>query len=100
MKKITEKLVSISNENSNIVNNFKFRYLITKCNEVKYFASISNNSISKFIQNLLNSNWTHLFRQTWNQASKLQLAFLFFMGVITIISYALLIKSIIKRIKK
>jgi hypothetical protein len=100
MSKLTDRLVSISNETPNMVNNFKFKFLLTKCNEVKYNASIKNNSISKFIQNLLKSNWSHLFLQTWNQASKLQLIFLFLIVTITIISYTVLLKSIIKSIKK
>ena len=100
MSKLTDRLVAISNENSNIVNNFKFKYLLTKCNEVKYNASIKNNSSTKFIQNLLLNNWSHLFLQTWNQATKLQLSILFIIGLITIISYSLLIKSIFKLIKK
>lgn len=100
MSRITEKLANLSKEKSSIINNFKFKYLLTRCNEVKYNPAIKNGSITKFVQNLLKGNWAHLFHATWDQASKLQLFLLFTFGIITLFSYTLLFKSIYTLLKK
>ena len=100
MSKISDFLVIIAKENTTIINDFKFRYLLTRCNEVKYNPAIKNSSITKFIQNLLKSNWAHLFNATWDQATKFQLFLLFTFIIITTFSYTVLIKSIYLLIKK
>jgi hypothetical protein len=100
MSKISDHLVLIAKENTIQLNDFKFRYLLTKCNEVKYNPAIKNSSATKFIQNLLKSNWAHLFHATWDQASKFQLFLILTFVIITTFSYVVLIKSIYKLIKK
>lgn len=100
MSKISDHLVLIAKENTSKLNDFKFRYLLTRCNEVKYNPAIKNSSANKFIQNLLKSNWAHLFHATWDQASKFQLFLLLTFVIITTFSYVVLIKSIYKLIKK
>jgi hypothetical protein len=100
MSKISDHLVLIAKANTTILNDFKFRYLLTRCNEVKYNPAIKNSSTAKFIQNLLKSNWAHLFHATWDQATKFQLFLLFTFVIVTTFSYLVLIKSIYQLIKK
>jgi len=94
--KISDKLKQLSKDNSTILTNFKFKFLVAKCDEIKYNTPLKISSTTKVVNNLIQKNWAHLFQASWNQASKLQILFLFLFLTITIFSYITLIKYFLK----
>lgn len=88
---VSGKLASFSKEKPSLRHDFKFRYLITRCRENNYHIPVKVTSFEKFIDNILYSNWGHLFHATWNQSKwwlKLFFLILFVLlcqGVITVV---------------
>jgi hypothetical protein len=88
---IGDKLTEYSKEKPSIKYDFKFKYLLARCNEKKVSPSVKITSFEKVIDNVVQSKWGHLFDASWNQASWLQkvgvllLAFLFLYGIYCII---------------
>ena len=96
IKKISDKLAQLSKDNSTILTNFKFKFLVAKCDEIKYNTPLKISSTTKVVNYFIQKKWAHLFQASWNQASKLQISILFLFLTITIFSYITLIKYFLK----
>lgn len=94
--KISDKLAQLSKDNSTILTNFKFKFLVAKCDEIKYNTPLKISSTTKVVNYFIQKKWAHLFQASWNQASKLQISILFLFLTITIFSYITLIKYFLK----
>jgi hypothetical protein len=94
--KISDKLKQLSKDNSTILTNFKFKFLVAKCDEIKYNTPLKISSTTKVVNYFIQKKWAHLFQASWNQASKLQISILFLFLTITIFSYIILIKYFLK----
>jgi hypothetical protein len=94
--KISDKLAQLSKDNSTILTNFKFKFLVAKCDEIKYNTPLKISSTTKVVNYFIQKKWAHLFQASWNQASKLQISILFLFLTITIFSYIILIKYFLK----
>jgi len=96
LEKISKHLSEYSEKNENAKFNFQFRYLTAKCNEKRYNVSVKVSSVEKVIQNVLENKWAHLFEASWNQASLNQKILIFMLLFITLVSYVLTIKYLLK----
>jgi len=94
--KISDKLAQLSKDNSTILTNFKFKFLVAKCDEIKYNMPLKISYTTKVVNYFIQKKWAHLFQASWNQASKLQISILFLFLTITIFSYITLIKYFLK----
>jgi len=94
--KISDKLAQLSKDNSTLLTNFKFKFLVAKCDEIKYNTPLKISSTTKVVNYFIQKKWAHLFQASWNQASKLQISILFLFLTITIFSYIILIKYFLK----
>ena len=94
--KISDKLAQLSKDNSTILTNFKFKFLVAKCDEIKYNTPLKISSTTKVVNYFIQKKWAHLFQASWNQASKLQISISFLFLTITIFSYITLIKYFLK----
>ncbi len=99
MSELSNKLSHFSENNLNERYNFKFRYLTTKLKCAKYSVATKHTLVEKFIFNLFSKNWAHLINATWNQASLILKALLFLITAITLLSYIITLKWLLKKIK-
>ena len=97
VSKISKKLEHMSNDNKDLLTNFKFNFLVAKCAEVKHVSDLKTSSTKKVLTNLIETNWDHLYKSSKNQASIFQKIILFIIITLTIISYITLIKSILNK---
>ena len=99
--KISDKLAQLSKDNSTILTNFKFKFLVAKCDEIKYNTPLKISSTNKIVNYFIQNKWINLFHYTWNKASYMQIfLFLIFLTINTI-SYISLINNIFnKKINK
>lgn len=94
---ISNKLSNYSSENNKIRFDFKYRFLVAKCNEKHSYVNVRVTSIDKFFYNLLGNQWTHLFKASWNQATTLQKIVTAVIFIFTLISYALFFRFLFKK---
>jgi hypothetical protein len=91
MNQIANSLAAFSWVESSVKYDFKFRYLKTRLSEHGYDFGPKVTSMEKVIYNLIDSNWSHLFEASWNQASDLQKVLFFIVFIVTIYAYYLLL---------
>jgi len=72
MQFISDKLALFAKENPTLKYEVKFKFLLAKCREAKFAPPIKVTATEKVIDNLVRSQWGHLFDASWNQASLLQ----------------------------
>jgi hypothetical protein len=65
---VTTKLGLYSRQNGSLRHNFKYKYLVARCNEKKFSTSVKISDFEKAVDNLLYSNWGHLVNASWNQS--------------------------------
>jgi len=96
LKKISNHLSEYSEKNENAKFDFQFRYLTAKCNEKRSNVSVNVSPLEKVIQDALGNKWAHLFEASWNQASLNQKIIIFILLSITLVSYVMTIKYLLK----
>lgn len=92
LSKISNILTKYSEDNDSKKFNFQFRYLVAKCNEKRFNVSVKVSSLEKFVQNILENKWAHLFEASWNQSSLFQKIAIFLLFVLTGYAYFKLFK--------
>lgn len=92
LSKISNILAEYSENDDSRKFNFQYRYLVAKCNEKRFNVSVKVSSVEKFIENLLENRWAHLFEASWHQSSMLQKIVIFLLFVTTIFAYFILLK--------
>lgn len=97
---VTDKLAESSRQQSSLRNDFRFQYLVARCNEKKFSTAVKIPSYQKVLENVLYSNYGHLINATWNQSSWLLKAGLLFIGLVFITGMGTIVSFIIKFIKK
>jgi hypothetical protein len=97
---VTNKLTVYSKEKSSVKYNFKYKYLVARCHELKFTTAVQVTKTEKVIGNFLGNKWAHLTDASWNQSSLLQKMILLMIAIITFYSYFLLIKKISSNMKK
>jgi hypothetical protein len=100
IQRISTKLLELSNNNPGIATSFKFRFLIAKCDEIRFNTPVKVNPLDKVIEYILEYKWSHLFQASWNQAKAYQKVLFFLILFTTIISYGLLGKKVYYQLKK
>lgn len=95
MNFIANKLSDFSKADNKLKYDFKFRFLVAKCEENKYNVAPYVTPIEKVIFNILGCHWSHLFEASWLQASGLQKIIFGILILFTICSYIVLFRIII-----
>lgn len=95
--KISNHLGTLSQTNTSLKYQYKFRFLQSRCDEKRFSVSAKVGQVEKVAYNLISHQWSHLLNASWNQASYIQLIVFFVFGVITVYGYFLIIKKILKR---
>lgn len=52
-------------ENSGIKNDYKFKYIVSRCSEQQYYIAIGNTHLEKVIENITKANFSYLFNRFW-----------------------------------
>ena len=87
MDSISNRLDQYSKDSTSIKYAFKYKFLIAKFHERQYNVGVKVTPIEKVIDNLVRSQWGHLFDASWNQSTKLMkgififFIFVFFYGI-------------------
>jgi hypothetical protein len=97
---VSNKLAAYAKNKSSLKYDFKYKYLVGRCYELKYSTPVIVTKMEKVINNLIGSKWGHLTDASWNQASWLQKIVFLILVLITLYAYYLLIKKITSRIMK
>jgi hypothetical protein len=97
---ISDKLVDYSKIDNSCKYEFKYKYLVARCNEKKHSVGLEVTKTEKFLQNLIDNKWDHLMNASWTQSSKLQKILFFAIIIFTLYAYYLLFKKIINRNEK
>ncbi|MCP4521976.1 MAG: hypothetical protein GY827_09860 [Cytophagales bacterium] len=66
---VANHLDELSKEKSSIKYDFKFRYLIRKCNENKFEVMGETSKIEKVVTNVIDQRWSYLFYRFWSSTS-------------------------------
>lgn len=89
MKELSLKLIEYGKGNNDAKYNFHYRFLSEKFNEKRFNVGDGKDStIEKVIKYSLESNWAHLFKSSWDQASIIQIIILSSILIITLFCYA------------
>ncbi|WP_157433391.1 hypothetical protein [Adhaeribacter aquaticus] len=65
MNHITNALDSYGEINRSITYNFKFKYLLTRCQEKGYYVTVKETKIEKIIFYINGEEWLYLFNKFW-----------------------------------
>jgi hypothetical protein len=95
----TNKLAVFSRQDPSLRHDFKFKYLVARCNEKKFSTPVKVSSFEKVLDNILYSNWGHLIHASWNQSSWLLKTGMLLFFLVTAYGFFSLVKRII-RLKK
>jgi hypothetical protein len=94
---ISNKLAKISAEQPSVKYKFRFRYLLARCDEMKFTTGVKITEMEKVVDNLTRNKWAHLINATWNQTSLLQKIFFLVVILATLYGYYLIALKILKK---
>jgi hypothetical protein len=94
---ITNRLASISADRPSEKYKFSFRYLLARCDEMKFTTGIKVTQMEKVVDNLTRNKWSHLISASWNQTSILQKLLFMMVIIITLFGYYLIVLKILKK---
>jgi hypothetical protein len=97
---ISNKLADYSRETPSIKYQFKFRYLVARCEEFKFFPSVHVTSSEKVVFNITHHKWAHLFSAAWDQTSLSEKLLGLFLILSVLYGYVLVIRQFFSLIKK
>lgn len=62
-------LSNLEGQNPNSKYGFKYRYLAQQCRKKQFLVNTGNSNFEKIILNLIDQNWTYLFKRFWFSTS-------------------------------
>jgi hypothetical protein len=87
IQKISNKLTYFSEQDDKIKFDFKFKYLVAKCNENTFTVSLKVSKTDKFLYNLLGNHWAHLIEASWQAISVSQIIIFTIIILTTLLTY-------------
>jgi hypothetical protein len=94
---ISNRLSKISAEKPSEKYKFSFRYLLARCDEMKFTAGVKVTEMEKVVDNLTRNKWAHLVSASWNQTSILQKILFLVIFLITLFGYYLIVLKFLKK---
>lgn len=88
---LADSLSAFSRKNSKLKFNYSYKFLTSRNEQYKYLVDTKTSSLEKVIDNLIDQDWAHLFKASWDQSSMFQKSLFAILLLITLISYAVLI---------
>jgi hypothetical protein len=100
INKINNYISKYSQENSKVKYDFKFIYIFSRCAEKKMHIAPKVTYLEKVIDNIVRSQWGHLFEASWLASSFLQKVIFALFAICTLFAYFLFMLFIINKLKK
>ena len=94
---ICNRLTSYSSENPSVKYQFKYKYLVARCYELKFTCAVKVESIEKVVDNFTSNKWAHLTSALWDQTSKLQKILFLIFTLLSLYGYYLIILKLLKK---
>lgn len=76
--KISDKLAQLSKDNSTILTNFKFKFLVAKCDEIKYNTPLKISSTTKVVNYFIQKNGHICFKHPGIKLQNCKFLFYFY----------------------
>lgn len=95
---VSEDLEKFQAEETDLVNNFDYQYLVQRCSENQYLPNRKEKDIDKFLKTYIESDYFHLINTTINKTSIYQKVFILAFFLIWLIGVYFSIKFVVNLI--
>lgn len=93
LKRISNLLPAYSTGNSTIRYSYKYKYIFSRCTELKFAPTIEVTKMEKVMDNIVQRKWAHLIESSWNQTSVVFKILVLLIFIITLYGYYCIIKK-------
>lgn len=97
---IANKLGAYYRNDNSVKYDYKFKYIVSRCEEKGFTTDVGNTQIEKAVNNVIEQNWCYLINRFWIGTTLIFKAIIFFVTIITLLGYCSICLLIIKKMKK